>query len=139
MSQVNFQKTNIDNNSFVYYLSMLNTTLGKIEYNDDDEYRICIGKIFCVPDSIVDDYSFEPSFDIIYQKTNGDPFFNSIYETAAGFLLSLDPQTGLCVLFSYDYAALFYAVLCAYLNDSPLDDLAKCKDALTKKLHSNSR
>ena len=112
---------------------MLNTTLGKIEYNDDDEYRIFIGKIFCVPDS------FEPSFDIIYQKTNGDPFFNSVYETAAGFLLSLDPQTGLCVLFSYDYAALFYAVLCAYLNDSPLEILANCKDALTKKLHSNSR
>jgi len=118
---------------------MLNTTLGKIEYNNDDEYRIFIGKIFCVPETIVDDYSFEPSFDIIYQKTKDDPFFNSVYETAAGFLLSLDHQTGLCVLFSYDYAALFYPILCAHLNDSPLEDLAKYKEALTKKLHSNSR
>ena len=95
---------------------MLDTTLGKIEYNDDEEYRTCIARIFGVPNSQVDDYSFEPIFDDIYARTKDDPFFQKIYLTSAGFMLSEDPCLGVCVLFAYDYAKAFYAVLCDYLN-----------------------
>jgi hypothetical protein len=95
---------------------MLDTTLGKIEYSDDEEYRSCIARIFNVPNSQVDDYSFEPIFDDIYARTKDNPFFQKIYLTAAGFMLSEDPCLGVCVLFAYDYAKAFYAVLCDYLN-----------------------
>lgn len=95
---------------------MLDTTLGKIEYNDDEEYRASIARIFGIPNSQVDDYSFEPIFDDIYARTKDDPFFQKIYLTSAGFMLSEDPCLGVCVLFAYDYAKAFYAVLCDYFN-----------------------
>ena len=102
---------------------MFNTTLGKIEYLNDQEYRICIAQIFNMSKSLaeletIDDYSFEPAFDMIYERTKDDPFFKKIYAVAAGFMLSEDPNVGMCVLFAYDYAKAFYAVLCDYLNEA---------------------
>lgn len=99
---------------------MLDTTLGKIEYNDDEEYRASIARIFGIPEcyaELLDDYSFEPIFDDIYLRTKDDPFFQKIYLTSAGFMLSEDPCLGVCVLFAYDYAKAFYAVLCDYFNN----------------------
>ena len=112
----------------------LNTTLGKIEYNDDEEYRICIARIFSkvpstVPSELDDDFSFEPIFDDIYARTKDDPFFQRIYTVAAGFMLSEDPCLGVCVLFAYDYAKAFYAVLCAYLNKETEETLEATKDS----------
>ena len=119
----------------------LNTTLGKIEYNDDEEYRICIARIFSkvpleptVPSAIDDDFSFEPIFDDIYARTKDDPFFQRIYTVAAGFMLSEDPCLGVCVLFAYDYAKAFYAVLCAYLNKDSNETLESTKATLEKLL-----
>ena len=120
----------------------LNTTLGKIEYEDDEEYRICIARIFCkvpseleqVPSAIDDDFSFEPIFDDIYARTKDDPFFQRIYTVAAGFMLSEDPCLGVCVLFAYDYAKAFYAVLCAYLNKDTNETQEATKATLEKLL-----
>lgn len=119
----------------------LNTTLGKIEYNDDEEYRICIARIFSkvpleptVPSELDDAFSFEPIFDDIYARTKDDPFFQKIYTVAAGFMLSEDPCLGVCVLFAYDYAKAFYAVLCAYLNKETEETLDKTKATLEKLL-----
>ena len=129
----------------------LNTTLGKIEYNDDEEYRICIARIFCqgpkeleqVPSAthleqgsleLDDDFSFEPIFDDIYARTKDDPFFQRIYTVAAGFMLSEDPCLGVCVLFAYDYAKAFYAVLCAYLNKDTNETQEATKATLEKLL-----
>ena len=96
---------------------MLDTTLGKIEYEDDEEYRASISRIFGIPECSAD-YSFEPIFDDIYARTKNDPFFKKIYLTSAGFMLSEDPCLGVCVLFAYDYAKAFYAVLCDYFNQA---------------------
>ena len=123
----------------------LNTTLGKIQYDDDEEYRICIARIFCkVPleptvSSVTeldldDDFSFEPIFDDIYARTKDDPFFQKIYTVAAGFMLSEDPCLGVCVLFAYDYAKAFYAVLCAYLNKDSNKTQEATKATLEKLL-----
>jgi hypothetical protein len=112
---------------------MFNTTLGKIEYLTDQEYRICIAQIFGIPKDL-DDYSFEPIFDDIYEKTKDDPFFKKIYTIAAGFMLSEDPNVGMCVLFAYDYAKAFYAVLCDYLNGANEETLDATKNALEKLL-----
>lgn len=126
----------------------LNTTLGKIEYIDDEEYRICIARIFCKvpsathleptvpldPTDLDDDFSFEPIFDDIYARTKDDPFFQRIYTVAAGFMLSEDPCLGVCVLFAYDYAKAFYDVLCAYLNNDSNETLEATKATLEKLL-----
>ena len=80
----------------------------------------------------MDDYSFEPAFDDIYDKTGDEPFFKWAYTTAAGFMLSEDPKLGVCVLFAYDYAATFYEVLCVHLNCGPIEDLDRCKKNLEK-------
>ena len=129
----------------------LNTTLGKIEYEDDEEYRTCIPRIFCkVPSELEqvpsathleqgsleldDDFSFEPIFDDIYATTKDDPFFQRIYTVAAGFMLSEDPCLGVCVLFAYDYAKAFYAVLCAYLNKDTNETQEATKATLEKLL-----
>jgi hypothetical protein len=126
----------------------LNTTLGKIEYDDDEEYRICIARIFGkgsleptvpkeleqVPLELDDDFSFEPIFDDIYARTKDDPFFQRIYTVAASFMLSEDPCLGVCVLFAYDYAKAFYAVLCAYLNKDSNETLEATKATLEKLL-----
>lgn len=109
---------------------MINTTLGKIIYSDDDIYRSYISQIFKIPIAEIDDYSFEPAFDYIYDKTEDEPFFKWAYTTAAGFMLSEDPKLGVCVLFAYDYAATFYEVLCVHLNCGPIEDLDRCKKNL---------
>ncbi len=113
----------------------LNTTLGNIEYNDDEEYRACIARIFGQESmDLDDDFSFEPIFDDIYARTKDDPFFQKIYTVAAGFMLSEDPCLGVCVLFAYDYAKAFYAVLCAYLNKETNEMLEATKATLEKLL-----
>lgn len=116
----------------------LNTTLGKIEYNDDEEYRICIARIFGQGNIDLlycsEELSFEPIFDDIYARTKDDPFFQRIYTVAAGFMLSEDPCLGVCVLFAYDYAKAFYDVLCAYLNKETEETLEATKATLEKLL-----
>jgi hypothetical protein len=97
---------------------IFNASLGKIEYNDDETYRGSICKIFEIDETEFDNFSFEPAFDMIYDKTKEDPFFKKVYTIAAGFMLSEDPSIGVCVLFAYDYAKAFYEVLCDYLNDA---------------------
>ncbi len=118
----------IDNNRCL--LSMLNTTLGEIKYNDDDTYRHCISQIFQIPETEIDDFSFEPGFDYIYDKTSDNAFFKQCYVTAAGFMLSEDPKLGVCVLFAYDYAAAFYDVLCEFFNESNVDDFSAKRQTL---------
>ena len=119
---------------------MLNTTLGKIEYLNDEEYRICIAQIFGIPkeletlDDCFEELSFEPIFDDIYERTKDEPFFKKIYAIAAGFMLSEDPNVGMCVLFAYDYAKAFYDVLCDYLNGATSNTNKEENKATLEKL-----
>jgi hypothetical protein len=96
----------------------MNLDLGKITYDDDDQYRETICKIFNISED--DDFFTSPSvnaiLDEIYSKTGEHPFFKRIYETAAGFMFSTDPQTGACVLFAYDYADKFYDCFSTFMK-----------------------
>ena len=98
----------------------MNLDLGKISYDDDDQYRDVICKIFNMSES--DDFFTSPSvnaiLDAIYSETGEHAFFKRIYETAAGFMFSTDPRTGSCVLFAYDYADKFYDCLSAFMKAS---------------------
>jgi hypothetical protein len=104
----------------------MNLNLEKITYDDDDQYRETICKIFNISED--DDFFTSPSvnaiLDEIYSKTGEHPFFKRIYETAAGFMFSTDPRTGACVLFAYDYADKFYDCLSTFMKASPADKSA---------------
>ena len=101
----------------------MNLNLGKITYDDDDQYRDTICKIFNIPDN--EDFFTSPdvnaNLDAIYSETGEHPFFKRIYETAAGFMFSTDPRIGVCVLFAYDYADKFYDCLSIFMKASDAD------------------
>lgn len=101
----------------------MNLNLGKITYDDDDQYRDTICKIFNIPDN--EDFFTSPdvnaNLDAIYSETGDHPFFKHIYETAAGFMFSTDPRIGVCVLFAYDYADKFYDCLSIFMKVSDAD------------------
>lgn len=64
-----------------------------------------------------DDAALSTALDWIYAKTRDHPLFQTLYLKAAGFMLSEDPQTGLCILLAYDNLPLFHPMFCAYMED----------------------
>lgn len=104
----------------------MNLDLGKITYDDDDQYRDAICKIFNIPED--EDFFTSPdvnaNLDAIYSNTCEHPFFKRIYETAAGFMFSTDSHIGVCVLFAYDYADKFYDCLSIFMKASDADKSA---------------
>ncbi len=90
---------------------MINLALGNLIYNDDEEYRAILCDVFNVPDfeaADADLFEFDAHFKDIYDASKMNPFFMEIYLQAAGFMFSQDRLTGICILCSYDYLALFY-------------------------------
>jgi hypothetical protein len=56
---------------------------------------------------------------------------------AAGFMLSEDAQTGLCILLAYDNLPLFHPMFCAYMEDPDrFSDKHAAYSALHAKLFS---
>jgi hypothetical protein len=102
----------------------MNLDLGKITYDDDDQYRDAICKIFNIPDN--EDFftsdAVNTILDTIYSESGEHPFFKRIYETAAGFMFSTDPRIGVCVLFAYDYADKFYDCLSTFMKASDANE-----------------
>ena len=104
----------------------MNLDLGKITYDDDDQYRDIICKIFNISET--EDFFTSPevnaNLDVIYSETGEHPFFKRIYEISAGFMFSTDPRTGSCILFAYDYADKYYDCLSAFMKGSDADKIA---------------
>ena len=109
-----------------------------VKYDDDFEYRQSIRDVFgmnCSPDSIDSDYdavtrdellyeadAMSKGLDDIYERTKDVPEFKEIYEIAAGFMFSVDPNIGLAVIFSYDYFRLFHPCLVDFLVTGSISD-----------------
>ena len=55
--------------------------------------------------------------DSVYAKTQHHSLFQRLYSLSAALMLSLDPEIGLAVLFSYDYFASFYLCYQSFLLD----------------------
>ena len=123
-----------------------------ITYNDDTSYRHVLRTLFkiestpCPADKIdpitfdeqdIDDATLARVLDWIYSKTNRNPLFKTLYLKAAGFMLSEDAQTGLCILLAYDNLPLFHPMLCAFMNDkTQFSDKHPTYVALYNKLFS---
>lgn len=52
---------------------------------------------------LIDDNAMNASMNNILEKTLGNSVFDELYSLAAALMISLDKETGLCVLLSYDY------------------------------------
>lgn len=84
-----------------------------------------------------DDAALTVALDWIYFKTRDHPLFQHLYLKAAGFMLSEDAQTGLCILLAYDNLPLFHAMFRAYMMDQDrFSDTHSTYRALHGKLFS---
>jgi hypothetical protein len=103
-----------------------------IVYDDDTSYRRVLRTLLKMEsksafsenlDSLTqdeqdcDDDAMTVALDWIYFKTRDHPLFQHLYLKAAGFMLSEDAQTGLCILLAYDNLPLFHPMFCAYMED----------------------
>jgi len=111
--------------------SPYNFSITNIVYYDDTSYRQMLRTILKMESKLVstdldsltqdeqdfDDAAISTALDWIYAKTRDHPLFQTLYLKAAGFMLSEDPQTGLCILLAYDNLPLFHPMFCAYMED----------------------
>jgi hypothetical protein len=105
----------------------------KVEYNNDAEYRRCLRDIFSMKSQTdvlnnkdMDDISKdENNYDSqmtdlwtkwISEKTKECYELNELYKLAAATMISLDRDTGLAVLFSFDYFAEFHKLLVQFFT-----------------------
>jgi len=119
-----------------------------VEYNDDLEYRNWLRKLFCMippkdldtdldeitmDENNYDEEAAKKAMEYLYKKTNKHPIFRILYEKAAGCMLSLDPEIGLAVLFSYDYMAMFHKCIQIFF-ELPAEFNDECNEY--KELHA---
>ena len=112
------------------------------KYTNNQEYRFCIRQVFQMDPSIYetnidalknhnqeeldketeDELSFDEDamkrgMDYIYLHTKHNILFQKIYSLAAAKMISMDPEIGLAVCFSYDYFQCFHNCLMMYLEN----------------------
>ena len=112
------------------------------KYTNNQEYRFCIRQVFQMDPSIYqskvnelrnhnqeeldaetqdeiefDDKAMKRGMDYIYVHTKKNTLFQQIYKDAAAKMISMDPEIGLAICFSYDYFDAFHACLSLYLEN----------------------
>jgi hypothetical protein len=90
-----------------------------VQYTDDAEYRQILGQLmgFAVDEDEEDSYDnnrVATVLDQLWYWTKDHPLFYHVYDKAASFMLSENPEIGLSVLLSYDNLPLFHNMLVAY-------------------------
>jgi hypothetical protein len=119
-----------------------------LNYNDDFGYRQSIRDVFgmnCSSESVDSDYdevtkdelmyeadAISKGLDDIYERTKDVPEFQKIYSICAGFMLSVDPNIGLAVVFSYDYFDKFHPCLVDFLRGGSIS--SDNRENLMKKI-----
>jgi len=79
--------------------------------------------------------SASKAMDFVYDQTKENLFFQKLYDSAAGKMLSQDREIGLAVLYSYDYMLLFHNCFVEYYrNPLEFNDEKDCFIQLSKKL-----
>jgi hypothetical protein len=80
-----------------------------------------------IDEVMYDSESVEKTMNEIFAKTKDINAFIKIYEIAASHMFSVDLETGLAVLLSYDYFLFFYAFYKKF-HDSNIDSLENTKE-----------
>jgi hypothetical protein len=97
-----------------------------MQYSTDEDYRKTLRNLFSMDETkyplecedktidIVsrDELSYDEEaakvfMDKTFQATKDHPLFEQLYEKAAGFMFSTDPEIGMTILFGYDYLDVF--------------------------------
>jgi hypothetical protein len=122
---------------------MYNFDITSISYDSDEEYRYTIRTLFNFvgndddDNDEINDTQMANVLDWIYLKTKENPLFQIVYVKAASFMISENPETGLVVLFAFDYLPLFHQMLLAFHTlDDKFDETHVSYVNLHKKLFS---
>lgn len=105
-------------------------------YSNNKEYRSAIRQFFNMNVDVIkseikqynydeetedelmfDDVAMSTGMTNIIEKTVGNRLFDELYSLAAAQMISLDKETGLCILLSYDYFFDFLNVWNVYLEN----------------------
>ena len=105
-------------------------------YSNNKEYRQVIRQFFNMNIDIIEaeikpyDYDEETQDELLFdeaamttgmtnilEKTTGNILFDELYCLAAALMISMDKETGLCILLSYDYFSDFLNIWNAYLEN----------------------
>ena len=97
-------------------------------YTDDHTYRECICDVFDVPED-GEDFNFDECFMHIHKETQLNPFFQDAFKVAAGFMISEDVLTGICILCAYDYLDVFYAAYVAFIKNGKSPEFSETNSA----------
>jgi hypothetical protein len=96
---------------------MYNYSESTVNYENDKEFRQCLRRVFRMDQNIdnseyldeitrdENNYDFESAtkaMDYVFEETQSNPLFQTLYDLAAGKMFSSDRSIGLAVLFSYD-------------------------------------
>lgn len=128
----------------------------KIKYENDREYRQSIREIFDLSEQSnitnddeldeiskdelnYDDERMQKWIKWIIRETADSYELQELYKLAAATMISLDTETGLVILLSFDYFKDFHQCLSAYFTNRSIDlDLFLCYEKLYRRL-SNSK
>lgn len=100
-----------------------------ISYKTDTEYQKC----FCalINQTVTSDQSFDDEWDednvtlflnFIYTKTSTIESFQQLYLDAAATMMSIDPEIGVAILFSFTYFEIFHQCIVSFFNNKKIDD-----------------
>ena len=64
-----------------------------------------------------DEEAVQQFMDNVYEKTRICPLFMKLYEKAAGFMFSTDPEIGMTILLGYDYLDAFSPCIECFLKE----------------------
>lgn len=103
-----------------------------IEYDNDEEYRQQILKVFNLSE-----YTDEitKGIDSVYEDIRENERFSQLLEKAANSMLSEDKELGMVILFSYDHFTAFHECIKEYKKQkiAPLDKINSLKEKFIKK------
>lgn len=96
------------------------------EYKDIDEESL--------DEMLYDENAVECSLNRIYENTKDNNAFQKIYLEAASKMISMNPETGLAILLSYDYLKEFATLLHYYEDnlDSDIENTAEYQNVYSK-------
>lgn len=103
-----------------------------VQYSNNQEYRDSMRQLFKmkltdnttdndIDDETLDEQNYDNErttimLDYVYAFTKDNPIFQELYQLGAATMLSLDPEIGLAVLFSYDYFYFFHQCICSFIK-----------------------
>jgi len=91
---------------FVMNVENIKVDIDQYKYDEETEDEL-----------LFDESAISTGMTQILEKTTGNTLFDELYSLAAAQMISLDKETGLCILLSYDYFYHFLNVWNVYLEN----------------------